>query len=615
MRRALLLLTLLLCALLPASPAVADEAETGSIEIDLRLTSSQDLPEDVLDVLWKQVKVAGTCKGKKIPRKNIDFWPSGGGPAQRVVTIKEARGPGMCAVAFKLFDEKGRVDVKVKPGGTAKGKLALPTSWARVSVERLVEGDEAQLEYGAGEDKKRVELSTEPKVVPSRDYVLVLEQGGARYDVASARRLKGDKSWDPYGTLVFVERVLVEGLRVSLDGKRRFAKPEMLVPARTWTLELTAPGHRSTSQTVKLRPGATWRWTRPLAKAKPATVRLKVDGPDEWTVEVDGVEVELDEGVAKIDTGKHRVAVKSPGWKTVTQRVELEENQKLELEFALEHRPIAITFDELPEGATVKLKVKGGDTLDWEVADGQAGGELAPGRYLATVEAPDRLEWRQELRLEVGDEDQTLVPELPSTVVELRWSGLPSGSALTVKEGTKEPRRVQIVDGEARAKVDAVRVVWTASKTGMLSIEEVLELEPGAPEMEIPVAMEVDPTFAQKVRTIAFSAAAGGLAVAGVSLLAGSGGQYAAANTAHEEYLDATNPDDIIDAKERRDTAVKSGQGAEAAGWVMVGAAVGTGAAGLITYLVTRNQGQPPPVEALIAPTRDGAVLGITGRW
>lgn len=615
MRRALLLLPALLLALAVAAPAVADEAEAGSIEIDLRLTSSQNLPEDVLDVLWKQVKVAGTCKGKKIKKKNIDFWPSGGGPAQRVVTIKDAPGPGMCAVAFKLHDSKGRVDVKVKPGGTAKGKLALEVSWARVSVKRLEDGDEAALEYGSGEEKKTIDLTTDPRVIASRDYVLVLEQAGTRYDLASARKLKGDKAWDPYGTMVFVERVLVDGLRVSLDGKKRFAKAEMLVPARTWELELTAPGHRSTSQTVKLKPGATWRWTRPLAKATPATVRVAVTGPEQWTLEVDGEEATLDDGVVKIDTGKHRVAVKADGWSTSTQRVELEERQKLELEFTLEPRAITVVFEPLPEGATVSLKIKGGDTLTWEVADGKASGELLPGRYLAAIEAPDRLPWQEELRLEIGDPDQALSPDLPSTVVELLWSGLPSGAVLTVKEGDEEPKRVAIDDGEARAKVDAVRVVWTASKTGMLTIEEVLDLEPGDAEMELPVAMEVDPTFAQKVRTIAFSGAAGGLAAVGVALLAGSGGQYATATEAHQEYLDASDPDDIVDAKERRDAAVQAGQGAEITGWVMVGAAVGTGAAGLITYLITRNQGQPPPVEALFAPTPEGAVVGIVGRW
>ena len=127
--------------------------------------------------------------------------------------------------------------------------------------------------------------------------------------------------------------------------------------------------------------------------------------------------------------------------------------------------------------------------------------------------------------------------------------------------------------------------------------------------------MEVDPTFATRVRTIAFASAGGGLAIVGVALLAGSGGQYATANSAHQEYLDATDPVDIVDAKGRRDAAVKAGRGAEATGWVMVGAAVGTGAAGLITYLVTRKQGEPPPVAAVVAPTEGGALLGITGRW
>ena len=614
MRPATFLLALLLLPLSLSGPARADEEETGSIEIDLRLTSSQDLPEDILDSLWPQVLVAGTCKGRKIPKKSIDFWPSGGGPTQRVVTIKDVR-VGMCAVAFKLHDEKGRVDVKVKSGGTAKGKLALPASWARVSVQRLEEGDKALLESGTGDDKKAISLSTEPQVVASRDYVLVLEQAGERYDLASARALQGDKTWELYGTIVFVERVLVDGLKISLDGKKRFARPEMPLPARTWELELTAPGYRSTSQKVKLKPGATWRWTRPLARAKPATVRVAVSGPEEWTVEIDGEEVAVEDGILSVDTGKHRVAIKSPGWKTATQRVELEEKQKVELEFILEPRPIAVVFEELPAGATVSLKVKGGDTLTWEVKGGEATGELAPGRYLVTVEAPDRLAWQEELRLEIGDPDQAHTPELPSTVVELRWSGLPSGVVLTVREGDEELRRVPVEDGEARAKVQAVRVVWQASKTGLLPIEEALDLEPGAAELEIPVAMEVDPTFATRVRTIAFASAGGGLAIVGVALLAGSGGQYATANSAHQEYLDATDPVDIVDAKGRRDAAVKAGRGAEATGWVMVGAAVGTGAAGLITYLVTRKQGEPPPVAAVVAPTEGGALLGITGRW
>ena len=615
MRRAPFLSCLLL--LLSASiapPAFADDVETGSIEIDLRLSSQQKVPEDVLEVLWSEVKVAGTCGGKKISRETIDFWPSDGGPAQRVVTVKDAR-VGSCAVAFKLFDQKGRVDLRVKSGGTAKGKLTLQSSWARVSVKQLQEGDTALLEYGAGDDKKAIELSTEPQVVPSRDYVVVVEQAGERYDIVSARGLKGDKSWQVYGTIVFVDRVLVDGLKVSLDGKKRFAKAEMVVPARDWDLELTAPGYRSTAQTVKLKPGATWRWTRPLAKATPATVRLVVTGPEDWTLEVDGEPVEVEEGVCRIDTGKHRVAVLADGWKTELQRIDLQEGQESELEFALVPRQIAVVYDSLPQGATVSLKIKGGDTLTLDVADGKASGELAPGRYLATVEAPDHVTWREELVLEIGDPDQTLTPELPSTVVELRWTGLPSGVVLTVKEGDDEVRRVAVQDGEARAKVQAVRVVWQASKTGLLPVEDALDLKPGADTMEIPVAMEVDPAFADKVRLIAFASAGGGLAVVGIAALAGSGGQYAAANAAHQEYLDASDPGDIVDAKERRDAAVKAGQGAEATGWIMVGAAAGTGVAGLITYLVTHKQDKPPPVQALVAPTEGGVVLGFSGRW
>jgi hypothetical protein len=366
MRRAPFLLCLLLLSASIARRAIAGDGETGSIEIDLRLASQQNLPEDVLDVLWSEVKVAGTCGGKKISKKTIDFWPSDGGPSQRVVTVKDAR-VGSCAVAFKLFDQKGRVDIKVKSGGTAKGKLALQASWARVSVKRLLEGDKALLEYGAGDAKKAIELSTESKVVASRDYVVVVEQAGARHDITSARGLKGDKAWDVYGTIEFVERALVDGLKVSLDGKKRFAKAQMILPARTWELELTAPGHRSTSQTVKLKAGATWRWTRPLSKAKPATVRLSVQGPEQWTVEVDGEAVEVSDGTCRIDTGKHRVAVLADGWKTELQKVDLAELQKVELEFTLGPRQIAVVYDALPEGATVSLKVKGGDTLSWQV--------------------------------------------------------------------------------------------------------------------------------------------------------------------------------------------------------------------------------------------------------
>lgn len=605
----------LLLALAATTPALvaAEESAPGSIEVELRLTSDQDLPEDVLEVLWKQVQVAGTCSGEKIPRSRIDLWPSGQGPAQKIVTIKEVT-PGTCAVAFKLEDSKGRVDLKVKPGSPAKGKLALAVAWARASVGRLVPGDKAFLEYGAGESKRSIELSAEPQVIPSRDYVLVMESGGERFDILSARALTGEQSWELYGTLVFAERVLLPALEIGLDGKRRPATPEMLLPARSWSVELRASGYRAATETVVLKPGATWRWTRPLVRATPGTVTLKVSGPAAWTVEIDGLPVDA-AGPFKVDTGSHALSLKAPGWKSVIEKIEVQEEQDLRLEFTLEPSPIRVDLSGLPEGTSVVVKVKGGETLAWDVGAGKAGGELLPGRYLVVVEAPERLPWQHELRLATGDGPQSLAPELPTTVVDVRWTGLPSGAALTVQEEGKEPRKVDVADGEATARVDAVRVVWTAQCRGMLALEDALDLEPGAPAQEVPVEMLPDPSYQTKVRTIAFASAGGGLAAIGIALLAGSGGSYATATEAHEEYLALTDPAEIVSAKERRDKALATGRGAEATGWIMVGSAAGTGVAGLVTWLITRSKGEAPPVEALLAPRQGGAVLGLAGRW
>jgi hypothetical protein len=621
--RRLLLLPVLAIGLLLVTPGLAQaEDETGNLEVQVTLESRQKLPDDVLDELWSRIRIAGKCRGEKIAKSKFKVWPSGDA-SSRVIVAKDV--PAVkCGVFFRVNDAKGRADVKVKAGGTGKGEATIQVTWARVSVDRLEEGDVAFLEWLDDGEREKVDLSTEPQIVPSRDYVFVLEHSGDRFDMASARSLKGDKVFQPYGTLVFNERAMVEGMRIVLDGKKRFAKDKMVLPARRWAMRLEAPGHRATEQTIDLKPGATYKWTRPLAKAKPGEVTLAVTGPDAWTIEVDGEPVETADAI-EVDTGRHRIAVKAPGWKTVTERVELEERQKLSLEFALTPAPIKVTVGSLPEGTEVLLHPKGGEKTPWEVTDGAATDELAPGRYLVLVEAPDCEPWQESLDLQIGDEDLVLTPELLSNVIVLLWQGIPSGASLTVQEGTKAPRKVQVVDGRARAKVDAVRVVWTLRKTGMLTIEEALDLRPGEAERKVAVAMEKDPAFHTRIRRIAFAGGTGVLAVTGVALLGGSGASYKLAETEHEDYLSLSDSDEILAAKDRRDAAMAAGTGQSAAGWIFVGAAVGTGAAWLVTEIIgmqgggKSKTGRPAPeVAPTVGPADEdgeGLIFGVVGRW
>ncbi len=608
------LLQLVFAATLWAVPAAAQD-EPGSARVEIHLVSDQGLPEDVRDRLFDKLRVAIKCEGKKVPDSKFKVGKPKKKPEIRGLSAPELP-TGDCTVLGGIDHYRARVALKIRPGKKASGKLRIEVGWARLSVDQLLDGDAAYLVWTDKKDRaKKLDLGTEPVLVTLRDYSWTLKHAGERGEPTALRGVKGDHVIRPYGTIEFSRRALIDGAIVKLDGSKvELDDGRLLTTLGKHTVELSAPGHRPVSKELTVRAGKPAKWTSRLSKARPGTFAFEISGPDEFTLTVDGAETDPTTTV-RLDTGEHTIGVTSPGYEAISETITVEEREKRTLAYTLTPAPIEISVGPLPEGATVTVRARGEDPLTLDVHGGTAVATLPPGRYGVSAEAPDTVSWFQSIELGIGDDPLALTPDMPSTVVEVTWSGLPTTATIFLEESGAEPRELPVsADGTVKTRVNAGYLSWRAEARSYLTVADSVDLEPGTEPLTIEVELPIDVALRSRNRTIVMSAGAGGSGAVGLILLAAAGGSYAKATREHDHYLTSTNPDDIVTAKEARDQALAQGQTQAAVGAVLTGVGVGVAAATVVLHFLDQKK-QPKQIGAIVVPTEGGAALTVTGRW
>ena len=611
--RSKILLLLIAAATLWSTPAAADDP--GKARVTIHLESSQSIPEDVRDGLFDKLKVAIRCDGKKISEDEFKVGKPRKKPEIRGLSASKLP-PGSCTVLAGIDDNKARVALKIKSGKTATGKVVIKLGWARVAVDQLLDGDKAFLVWTDKKDRaKALPLTTEPLLVTLRDYSYVLEHDGERLDPVELSRLKGDTTIKPYGSIAFSNGVLIDGAQITVDGEVVEADGNTLtLPLGKHTVEVAAVARRPVSKDVTLKAGKPYRWSTRLSKAKPGKITFEVDGPDTWTLSIDTVETDAAEE-AVLDTGPHVISISADGYDTLTETLTVEEREKRTASFTLTPTAIALTLSPLPEGAKLRIAPTGGSAEDIDVSGDSITKKLAPGQYAIHVEAEDFVSFDQKVTLNIGEGSRSLEVDMPSMVVRVTWTGLPSGASLYLEEPGTEPRQLRVSpEGIAKAKVYAGDVAWRAEKQGYITMADVLELQPGDPEQTIEVELPVDLALRNRIRTIVMAGAAGGTGVTGIILMAASGGSYAQATQHHDLYLSCSDPDEIVQAKTDRDAAVVRGEGQQVAGVILTGVGVGVAAATVVLMLLDKKQ-QPKQIGAIVVPTEGGVAFGLSGRW
>jgi hypothetical protein len=426
--------------------------------------------------------------------------------------------------------------------------------------------------------------------------------------------MKGDITIQPYGSIRFNSNVLVDGTVVTVDGADQELDGKVLVlPVGERTVVLTAPAKRALSKEVDVRAGRPYKWTTRLSRAKPGRITFEITGPEAFVLTVDSVETDPSAATV-LATGRHQIGVSADGWDPIEATITVTEREARTVSYTLTPTPIELTVSPLPDGARIFITPKGGEAAELSGDDGSLVTLLPPDGYSIRVEAPDRVSFTRTLVIHIGDRPHRIEPDMPATLVEVTWMGLPSGAALFLEEPGAEPRQIRISDGVAHATVPAGDVAWRVEKSGYLTVADILELKPGDEPQEIAVELPVDAVLRGRIRTIAMAGAAGGTGIAGIVLLGASAGSYADATAQHELYLSSRDPNEIVTAKAAREDALGRGEGQQIAGVILTSIGVGTAAATVLLMLLDKPR-HPEQIGAIVVPTDGGVAFVMTGRW
>ncbi len=400
-------------------------------------------------------------------------------------------------------------------------------------------------------------------------------------------------------------------------------------PLETWLdagsyrvdVKVAESSARSISTEVEIEVGATvelvgnWSAGTLGVDLGSAWVTLSVDGPRNYVVTVDGEEVTADDKLT-VTQGRRVISVGADGWTAAVQEITLRKGEEKHLHFELQEAPVRVRVAGVPNDALVTMLPRGdGDPIDLLVADGLAEGYAPSGRYRLRILAPSILPYKETITLIDGKRSFDLSPDLVSTLVGVRFSGLPTDAILTVRHAGGE-ERLEVKNGRAGGEFPEGQFDYSVEAENRQPVVDRLELEVGEP-CDLAISMRLDSSNLTKrnvgIRTGVLGGATGALGVAGAILLGQSSSLYDTAEAYHGRYMDLDVGDEIVDARESRDEAYASSQQAQIAGLVLVSAAAGTGVATMISAVSGRKQVRSVQVSAAVG--REYTMIGITGRW
>lgn len=346
-----------------------------------------------------------------------------------------------------------------------------------------------------------------------------------------------------------------------------------------------------------------------------ATVRITVSGPDRYAVKVDDDPAEGTNTIS-VTPGHRTITVVARGWAPSSRAIDIQRDETRELQFDLQVADIGVEVHGTPADAHVLLiPAEKGDPIVLESMDGTASGAAPPGRYELVVESTSTSPYSEWLQLEFGDGEVQLTPELESTLAELSLEGLPSGAQVTITHSGGTETAV-VEEREARFAVPQGRITCTVRAEGRETWTDAIEL--GAREERQVVArlrLSEDRRIRRitTARTAALGGATGVLTVVGLVLAGQANAQYQLASSHNDAYMSATDPDEVVGARESRDSAFETSRSRQTGGIVVMGMAAGAGVAALVSALAGKKRITSVRVSACVGPETAG--VGLSWQW
>ena len=596
-------------------------ATRGGVTSVLSLVGGDGRPltRDLAGSLFREVDVRLQCESGRVSPNEVKVKGVEGEPSSRRFAA-ELLPEGTCTFTFRLEGEQATTRHRVTPGETDSQQATITVSVVSIQLVRLEEGDQAWI-VNRTDSKDRQELRSKASVtlIAPEPFDVIVRHRGEEYRVAGFDDPLGQIALNPYATVFLAKSTRVDGLRVFANGSEIAAERAISLPAGRWTLRLEAPGFRTVEKTLELAGGQELSLSLGMSAVEPAKLSLIVAGPESYRVVIDGHAVEVSDDPIDTEPGDHTVTIQAEGWQPSVKHIRLDEGEHKELAFRLEPIPITVSFTDLPTGATVTaIPTGGGETLE------QSSGsrrkvecQLAPGSYRISIEADEYTTFERTIELAAGAEPVTISAEMISTVVNLRFVGLPGDARVTLMREGGEEQEIEIEGAEAASRQRAGRIDYRIEAKRRATVEGTVDLQAGEPERIIQVDMAWTEIALQRRKSGARTGILGGLsgafAISGTIFLVDSNMAYSYSRDWNDRYLATDSSEDALDYRAMRDDAADAGERSAIVGWTLIGVAAGTTIATVISAATGKKQAAA--VGASVSPTPHGAALVLGGSW
>lgn len=244
------------------------------------------------------------------------------------------------------------------------------------------------------------------------------------------------------------------GAKIFLNNAEKGETPDQnFVFPGTYELKLILPGYLNIEKIIKIREEGENEFNYQLTK-NTGKILLNIT-PQNAAITIDGKEIYVKE--IELTPGTHSIFVSNPGYRPVTEEVEVKLGETKELNYNLPKNSVPVTLEISPKDATVRINK--------EDFSNHKSFELAPGTWIIEIEKEGYYSIDETVTLKLG-ESLRKIYSLKEKVGTLQFRVKPitanvkllkNGKVLDEWEGLKIINGLHVGDYEVECKADGYK--------------------------------------------------------------------------------------------------------------------------------------------------------------